>query len=258
MIQLEVRNTEYIIYKTKVYPIYTIMIKKNNKSNNVLLIIIGVILTGWLLYSWLPTRNIEKPAYTVVSKADGYEIRSYSPYIIAETTILDVQSRGEAARKAFPIVAGYIFGGNTSKDMIAMTTPVNTQGDDSEKIAMTVPVNTEKIAMTTPVNTEALDKKGSYKVSFVIPSRYTLETLPTPNDSRVELKEVPARNIAVKRFSWSSSESKFSKKEKELLLSLERDDVTTISEINIARYNTPWTIPFMLRNEVQIEVDLNI
>ncbi len=211
---------------------------------SIIIIIIGVTLIGWFLYSWLTVRGIEKPVYTVLSSADGYEIREYAPYIIAETTVAGAQSRDDAARKGFPIVAGYIFGGNTAKDKIAMTVPVNTEADDSEKIAMTA-----------PVNTEAEDTEGTYKVSFVMPSKYTLETLPLPNDSRVALREIPARNVAVKRFSWSSSETTFKKQESELLAALSRDGVETIGTINVARYNTPWTIPFMLRNEVQIEVN---
>jgi len=226
----------------------------NKKTMNILIIVIGVVFVGWFLYSWLPVRGIEEPAYSVASQADGYEIREYAPYVIAETTISGAKSRDDAARKGFPIVAGYIFGDNTAKDKIAMTVPVNTEADDSEKIAMTTPVNIEKIAMTAPVNTEAEDTEGTYKVSFVMPSKYTLATLPTPNDNRVELREVPARKVAVKRFSWSSSEATFKKQEAELLMALARDGVETIGATNIARYNTPWTIPFMLRNEVQIEI----
>ena len=201
---------------------------------NILLILIGVLFVCWVLYSWIPVRNIEAPAYTVVSQAQGYEIREYGSSIIAATTITGAENRDDAARKGFPSVAGYIFGDNTKKD----------------KIAMTAPVNTEKIAMTVPVNTETKEVEGTYTVSFVMPSAYTLATLPTPNDSRLELIEVPARTVAVKRFSWSSSEGTFKKHE----AALERDGVETIGTTNVARYNVPWTIPFMLRNEVQVEV----
>ena len=210
---------------------------------NILLIIIGVLLVGWFLYSWLPVRNIEEPKYALVSEASGYEIREYAPYIIAETTISGAENRDDAAGKGFPIVAGYIFGDNTKKDKIAMTVPVNTEESASEKITMTAPVNTEEEA-----------ESGSYKISFVMPSRYTLETLPEPNNKRVELREVPARKVAVRRFSWTTSESAFKKHEAELLEALTRDSVETVGAVNSARYNTPWTIPFMLRSEVQVEV----
>lgn len=210
---------------------------------NIILIIVGVVLVGWFLYSWLPVRNIEEPKYTLVSEASGYEIREYASYIVAETTVGGAGNRDEAARKGFPIIAGYIFGDNTKKDKIAMTVPVNTEAGVSEKIAMTAPVNTEEEAGS-----------GAYKISFVMPSKYTLETLPEPNDKRVELREVPAHKVAVRRFSWTTSESAFKKHETELLEALKRDGVETVGAINVARYNTPWTIPFMLRNEVQIVI----
>ena len=228
----------------------------NKKTMYTILIIIGVALIIWFLYSWLSVRAIEEPKYEVVNAAQGYEIREYAAYIIAETTISGAKDRDEAARKGFPIVAGYIFGDNTSKDKIAMTAPVNTEAGESEKIAMTAPVNTEKIAMTVPVNTEQEKDDGTYKISFVMPSEYTLETLPTPNDSRVSIKEVPSRKVAVKRFTWSASESVIKAQEEELLAAIARDGFETVGAINVARYNPPWTMPFMLRNEVQVEVEL--
>lgn len=220
----------------------------------ILLIILGVALIVWFLYSWLSVRAIEEPRYEVVTSAQGYEIREYAAYIIAETTISGAKDRDEAARKGFPIVAGYIFGDNTSKDKIAMTAPVNTEASESEKIAMTVPVNTEKIGMTVPVNTEQEKADGTYKISFVMPSEYTLETLPIPNDSRVSIKEVPSHKVAVKRFNWSASESAVKAQEEALLAALARDGVETVGAINVARYNPPWTMPFMIRNEVHVEV----
>jgi hypothetical protein len=228
--------------------------KVNKKTMNTILIIIGVVLVVWLLYTWLPVGNIEEPKYTLISQKNGYEIREYGDYILAETTISGAENRDEASRKGFSIIAGYIFGDNIKKDKISMTAPVNTEESTSEKIAMTVPVNTEKIDMTMPVNTEEEADSGAYNVSFVMPSKYTLETLPEPNDKRVKLREVPAHKVAVRRFGWTTSESAFTKNEAELLKALSRDGVETVGAVNVARYNTPFTIPFMLRNEVHIEV----
>jgi hypothetical protein len=226
----------------------------NKKTMNTILIIVGIVLVGWLLYTWLPVDNIEEPKYTLISQKNGYEIREYGDYILAETTISGAENRHEASRKGFSIIAGYIFGDNIKKDKISMTVPVNTEESTSEKIAMTAPVNTEKIEMTMPVNTKEEADSAIYNVSFVMPSKYTLETLPEPNDKRVKLREVPAHKVAVRRFSWTTSESAFKKNEAELLKALSRDGVETVGAVNVARYNTPLTIPFMLRNEVHIEV----
>jgi hypothetical protein len=213
-----------------------------NQKTIYVLVLLGIILIIWFLYSWLSVRNIEEPKYEVVSVADGYEIREYKSYIIAETTITGSKDRNEAVNKGFPIVAGYIFGDNTTKAKIAMTVPVNTSQDDSQKIAMTVPVNTER------------GENDVYKISFVLPSEYTLNTLPVPNNSRVVIREVPSRKVAVKRFTWFANESRLQDKESALLSELKRDDVKVVGAVNIARYNPPWTMPFMLRNEVQVEI----
>jgi hypothetical protein len=215
----------------------------NNKLMYTLIVLIGLLVV-WFLYSWISVRNIEAPQYEVVSVHDGYEIRKYKSYIIAETTIVGATDRNDAARKGFPIVAGYIFGDNTKQNKIAMTVPVNTEETDFEKIAMTVPVNTEQE-----------DAQGAYKVSFVLPSEYTLETLPIPNDSRVIIREIPSRTVAVKKFSWSTSESTIRKNEQALLSALKKDGRTPARSTNVARYNPPWTIPFMLRTEVQVVIE---
>jgi len=218
--------------------------KNMNEINmNTVLIILGVILVGWFLYSWLSVRNIEEPTYSVLNTAEGYEIREYDSYIIAETTIEGAKDRSDAATKGFPIIAGYIFGDNISENKIAMTAPVNTEEADSEKIAMTVPVNTEEY-----------EGDGVYKISFVMPSKYTLDTLPRPNDSRVLIREVSSYKVAVRRFTWLAKEAAVKKQEGLLLSALGRDNIETMGEINIARYNPPWTIPFMLRNEVQVKI----
>jgi hypothetical protein len=208
-----------------------------------LLIVLGVLIFIWISYSWISVRTVEEPKYKVVTSAEGYEIREYTEYIIAETTILGAKDRYEATNKGFTIIANYIFGNNTSKDTIAMTAPVSSEVTESSTIAMTVPVNSQED-----------ETEGMYKISFVMPSKYTLETLPTPNDNRVIISKVPSRKLAVKRFSWSAKNSVVKKQEEALLSELARDSVETVGTINLARYNPPWTIPFMLRNEVQIQV----
>lgn len=208
-----------------------------------LLIAFGVIVLLWFLYSWLSVRSIEEPRFSIQKTTNDYEIRTYEPYIIAETVVTGAQNRDIAANKGFPIIAGYIFGNNTKQDSIAMTVPVNTTEEVSQQIAMTV-----------PVNTQPGESVGDYTISFVMPRQYTLDTLPKPNDSKVALRQIPARTVAVKTFSWSNSEATFKKQESILRAALQRDGIDTVGSVNVARYNPPWTIPFMLRNEIQIEV----
>ena len=197
----------------------------------------------WVIGSYLVVRTIEEPAYTVLEKKDGYEIREYAPYIMAKTTVTG--NYDEATNKGFRIIADYIFGNNTKKESIAMTTPV---------LESKAEASSEKIAMTTPV-LETAGENNERTIAFVLPSKYTLETLPTPNNNAVTFMEVPARKVAVLRFTWYASASRMEAKKALLENYLTRDNITTAGEPETARYNPPLSMPLMLRNEVLIPVE---
>ena len=197
----------------------------------------------WVIGSYLVVRTIEEPAYTVLEKKDGYEIREYAPYIMAKTTVTG--NYDEATNKGFRIIADYIFGNNTKKESIAMTTPV---------LESKAEASSEKISMTTPV-LETAGENNERTIAFVLPSKYTLETLPTPNNNAVTFMEVPARKVAVLRFTWYASASRMEAKKALLENYLTRDNITTAGEPETARYNPPLSMPLMLRNEVLIPVE---
>jgi len=199
--------------------------------------LVGVVVV-WSLWGYFSSR-VEQAAYTVLEKKDGYEVRQYAPRIVAQTTVQG--GYGKSLNEGFTIIAGYIFGGNTTQEKIAMTAPVLDRAVSSENIAMTAPVM-------------ATLGGQSHVVSFVMPSSYTLETLPKPNDSRVQLVEVPAQKMAVRRFSWGWSEGRVTKIENQLRAALARDGVTVMGAPQFAGYNAPWTPPWMVRNEVMVEV----
>jgi hypothetical protein len=207
--------------------------------------IFGSIVTAlllWALGSYLVIRTIEEPAYTVLEKMDGYEIREYAPYILAKTTVTG--SYDEATRQGLRIIADYIFGNNAKKESIAMTTPVLESG---------APLS-EKIAMTTPV-LEAEGENNERTIAFVLPSSYTLETLPTPNNDAVTFEAVPARKVAALTFTWYPTESRMEAKKALLMSYLNRDGKTVTGTLQTARYNPPLTMPLMLRNEILIPIE---
>lgn len=203
-----------------------------------ILLAIVAILVLWSLWGYFSS-SVEQAEYTVVQKADDYEIRQYAPHIEAQTTIDG--SRADALNKGFTILAGYIFGGNTAQESVAMTAPVREREGASEKIAMTAPVI-------------AGSEGASRIISFVMPKTYTLQTLPTPDDSRIVLVEVPAKKMAALRFSWFRNTDRIEKMEAKLLAHLSRDGVEVIGKPSYAGYNAPWTPPWMTRNEILVEV----
>jgi len=197
-------------------------------------------LFAWIGYGFFSVAGIEEPSYDVVSTHEGYEIRRYDPYIEANVTV-EADNYNQATNIGFSYIGNYIFGGNTSK-----------QGEGNEKIAMTTPVTStsEKIAMTAPVTAE---RGESWTIAFIMPSSYTLDSLPTPTNSRVQLKEVPGREMAVLRFSGAVGATTMATKEQELRSSMERDNLQG-GKATYAQYNPPGTPPWMRRNEVLIEI----
>ncbi len=203
------------------------------------ILIILVIFILWSIWGYFGS-HVEQSDYTMLEKKKDYEIRNYGAHIVAETKVSGITYR-DAMNSGFSIVAGYIFGNNTKKEKIAMTAPVINKADSSEKISMTAPVI---------VNTEG----GSHIISFGMPRSYSMETLPIPNDSRVKLREVPSQKMAVLRFSWSRSESRVQNMKDKLLDSLNRDNIEIIGTPSYAGYNAPGTPPWMVRNEILVEV----
>lgn len=193
----------------------------------------------WSLWGYFSS-NVEQARYTVVRKSGVYEIRKYAPHIEAQTTVSG--SYSESLNRGFMVVAGYIFGGNEKKQPIAMTAPVTAQQPTSETIAMTAPV-------------VATGSGDSRIIAFVMPSSYTLASLPIPKDPRVKLVEIPERKMAVLRFSWLRNDARILAMEKKLLSALADDNIHVVGKPSFAGYNAPWTPPWMMRHEVMVEVE---
>jgi hypothetical protein len=213
-----------------------------NKTMIITLIAFFVIIGLWSVWGFFGS-HVEQADYTVVKKMNGYEIREYPAHIVAQTTVKG--SYGESMNSGFGILAGYIFGGNTKKESIAMTAPVVAQKGEVKKVS-------ESIAMTAPV--VATTEGDSQIISFGMPRSYTLDTLPTPNDPRVKIVMIPAKKYAVMQFSWYRSDARIKSMQEKLLSALARDGVTAGGSIAYAGYNAPWTPPWMTRNEVLVEL----
>ncbi len=212
-----------------------------NTYMSTILFTICVLLIFWILYGHFSSR-VKEPKFSIIDKKIGYEIREYEPYIEARVKVTGEYR--EAVSSGFRILAGYIFGGNIKKQSIAMTAPVTEQ--KSEK-------NSESIAMTAPVSETTLTDNTSV-ISFVMPEEYTLATLPTPNDKRIEIVEVPSHRSAVLGYSGYNNAGKVAEMKTKLLEYLKRDNVIAVGVPRGAGYNPPWTPPFMNRNEILVDI----
>ena len=180
----------------------------------------------------------EEPHFLRRPLTDTVEIRQYGPRIAAETT---VAADEELARNiGFRRLAGYIFGGNHRSEEISMTAPVGQHGGD-------------EIAMTAPVAQSRTDNR-QWTIRFYMPSKWTMDTLPQPDDDNVKLVTVPGETVAVLRFSGDRSPDAVAARRSELLKTLSGNGIQTAGEPVAWFYDPPWTLPFRRRNEIAVPV----
>ncbi|WP_315713230.1 MULTISPECIES: heme-binding protein [unclassified Bradyrhizobium] len=175
--------------------------------------------------------RVEHPRYDVVSRDGDFEIRAYAPMIIAQAEVQG--ARKPAIEEGFRIIAGYIFGANRAKAKIAMTAPVQQQAS----------------ATIAPADGVASDR---WSISFVMPSSWTLQKLPPPEDARIKLTAVPAQRMVALTFSGSTSDGIIADKTRQLRDYAQRKGLTVAGSPLLAFYNPPWTLPVLRRNEVML------
>ncbi len=191
----------------------------------------------------LNTMALEKPDYEILYEDGNIEYRLYEPYLVAQTEVSMDDNYNSASNEGFRRLFKYITGSNTSEVDIAMTAPVQMSMDDSG----------QKIDITTPV--QQIENKNFLQVAFMLPSKFDMKNAPIPTDDRVTIKQIPARIMAVIRYSGRWTEKNRSKYEYRLRENLELHAITAISQTETAAYNPPFTPPFMRRNEIMLEVE---
>ena len=181
---------------------------------------------------------IEEPRYTVVRQYDGFEVREYAPYLVAEVVVPGPAD--EAGGQGFRILAGYIFGKNKGERKISMTAPV-TQSPAPATIEMTTPVTRAPVT-------------GGYVVQFTMPGEYILETLPEPLDPQVKLREISGGRFAVIRYTGTWSECNYDEHLEKLERGLKAAGLRTTGSPIYSRYNAPYVPWFMRRNEIWLKL----
>ena len=190
---------------------------------NTLLTVAIVLVFGWMGTTYFTETNIEKPTYKVIERKSGYEIRQYETYLLAST-----KTQGDfdqSLSQGFRTLAGYIFGGNKQGEKINMTEPVIQR-----------------------------ENKEVQSVSFVVPKKYTLETLPESNDPSITFELIEAKKMAALSFNGYADE-KLVRQKKELLLSKLKEDGYMASGNPIyASYNSPYAFPLLKAHEILVEI----
>ena len=172
---------------------------------------------------------IEQPEFELVEEVGELQIRRYQAHIVARTLVTG--SFSKSGNLGFRRLAGYIFGGNGQDQEIAMTAPVGLQSNDERSA------------------------DSQYWITFSMPGEYSMDQLPTPDDNRVDIVEVPERYLAVLRYRGNWSEERYRAHEAQLLSLIEKDaSWVKQGDPSWSRYDPPIVPSFMRTNEVAIEV----
>ena len=183
--------------------------------------------------------STEIPAYRVTFKEGNIEIRDYPAIVAAEVTLSG--DRNTAVRNGFRLLASYIFGDNDGGRTIAMTAPVVQRAQNGTKIAMTAPVMQTR-------------KGEDWTIQFIMPSSWSLNTLPKPGNAQVHLRPHPPGRVAALRFSGLAREPDIRQQTEDLKSFLRFNGLTAIGEPALARYDPPWQPWFMRRNEILVDL----
>ena len=185
-------------------------------------------------------RALEEPAYQTRMQEGSFEIREYASYLVAEV-FMEGEDFDEASGDGFRILADYIFGNNLSRS-------------SSVQMAGKAEAASENIAMTAPVQMDQGKKPNQWRMAFSLPSKWNLESAPVPNDQRVNLREISPERMVVLQFSGRMATQDLEEKEQELRQWAMKQGITVVGSVRTARYDPPWTLPFLRKNEVQLKV----
>lgn len=201
-----------------------------------------VIVAALIIVPWWLNRQTPQPTYQVVKHDGNIELRQYDGMLLATTTVAD--DRSTAINTGFKRLAGYIFGRHSApnSDKIAMTAPVmqsKSQVDES-RISMTAPV----------MQTKAGEQDQSWQVAFVMPKKYSKDTIPKPTDSNViHITQQSARYLTL-RFTGLVNSKRLNHKAMQLREYADKYDLEITGEPIFAFYDPPWIFPWLRRHEV--------
>jgi hypothetical protein len=183
---------------------------------------------------------LEEPKYSSITSLGDVEFRLYAPYLVAETFVAGEPGQSQAANTGFRRLFSYISGNNKAQESIAMTAPVQQQAV-SRKMSMTLPV-------------QQMPKDEGWLISFVVPTEFDINSVPTPGNPEVRIQAIPEQLMAVLTYSGRWTEQNRHRHTQELLDALEGAGIKLLGIPVYASYNSPFSLPFTRRNEIMVAV----
>lgn len=192
----------------------------------ILFIVLGVVAILFILfqiYFMNSQKNIEKYPYKVVQNYGDFEVRNYEASLFTSVKLSN-KTYKETSSQGFSILAGYIFGRNNKNEKIAMTSPVAMTIDDATTMM------------------------------FLVPKKYTKETLPKPDNADIEFTEMPAKKVAAITFSGWANDDKIKDYKEKLIAALDKDGIKYTTNFYFLGYNAPFEL-LNRKNEVIVELE---
>ncbi len=185
--------------------------------------IIATIITIILINKTMAT-NTETQDYKVIKTEKDFEVRYYPPATLATVTS-SAKMYKELSSPGFRKLANFIFGGNQSNTSISMTTPVHMDINDTAST-----------------------------MSFVMPSAYTKDNLPKPNDPNVIISTSSEDYVAAIRFGGYASDSEIKKYSIKLEKALLSNGIEFFGNFRFLGYNAPFQF-LGRRNEIIVSIN---
>lgn len=174
------------------------------------------------LYSMSAQKGIETYPYKLVKSYDNFEVRAYEASLFTSVK-LTTANYEQGSSRGFSVLAGYIFGGNETKEKIAMTSPV------------------------------AMSLEDSMTVMFMVPKDLDKDKLPKPDQSAIEFVDMPAKKMAAVKFGGWANDDKIEKHKQDLIKALDKEGISYTNRFYFFGYNAPYEM-VNRRNEVLVEL----
>jgi hypothetical protein len=192
------------------------------------LLIISVIIIAVFviiqMYIIMASTKSETQPYKVIRVEKDFEIRYY-PSATFATITSKASTYKELGNSGFKKLAGYIFGGNSDKKQIAMTSPVHMDINDSAST-----------------------------MSFVMPSNYDKNNLPKPQNTDVTISTTANEYVAAIKFGGYASDADIKEYADKLEEALKKASISYYGHFRFLGYNAPFQF-VNRKNEVIISVN---
>ena len=188
------------------------------------IVLVGVLVLffSFQLFWQKTTYETEKLPFKTIEQFEGISVRQYDARLFLSVK-MNSNDYNKSSSEGFGVLAGYIFGGNSTNEKIPMTSPVS------------------------------ISLEENMTMMFMVPNNYSMDDLPTPNDANIKFKEESSKKVAVISFGGWANAEKIQEYKNKLVLALKGKGIPHTTNFYFLGSNPPFEV-FNRRNEVIVEL----